>query len=76
MMDQEFDFGVATDNRIVYVRTVPAAEIPEELRARVGRIDHMYALHNVRGERLALVKDREMAFDLARQNDITAVSVH
>jgi len=75
-MDQSHDFDVATRERLVYVRTVPATEIPDEIRARIGEIGQMYALHNVNGERLALVKDREMAFVLARQNDITAVSVH
>ncbi len=75
-MDHTADFDVAAGARIVYVRPVPLTEIPEEIRDRVGHIDHMYALHNSNGERLALVRDREMAFVLARQNEITAVSVH
>lgn len=75
-MGHSVDFDVTAGERIVYVRSVPVAEIPEEIRDRIGHIDHMYALHNVNGERLALVKDREMAFVLARQNEITALSVH
>lgn len=75
-MTYKADFDHAAGERIVYVRPVPVTEIPAEIRDRIGHIEHMYALHNSNGERLALVKDREMAFVLARQNEITAVSVH
>ncbi|PYF09227.1 uncharacterized protein DUF1150 [Rhodobacter viridis] len=75
-MDHTADFDVAAGERIVYVRSVPVTEIPEEIRERVGHVEHMYALHNINGERLALVRDRNMAFVLARENEITAVSVH
>ena len=75
-MDHSADFDVAAGDRIVYVRSVPLTEIPEEIRDRIGHVDQMYALHNANGERLALVRDRNMAFVLARQNEITAVSVH
>ena len=36
----------------------------------------LYALHSAAGERLALVRDRRLAFVLARQNNMTPVTVH
>ncbi|WP_298260719.1 DUF1150 family protein [uncultured Litoreibacter sp.] len=64
------------DARIAYVRAVDATELPEDLRQELGGIDQLYAVHGADGERLALVKDREMAFMLARQNDYAPVTVH
>ena len=39
-------------------------------------LEQLYALHDAAGERLALVRDRSLAFMLARQNDLAPVSVH
>ncbi len=62
--------------RIVYVREVKAADLPEEVRARTGGLDHLYAIHAEGGEVLALVADRDQAFVVARQNELAPVSVH
>lgn len=75
-MDYEFDFGPETGDRIVYVRPVKAIDLPEDIREQVGDVDTLYAVHAEDGERLALVKDRELAFVLARQNDLSPVTVH
>lgn len=75
-MDHEFDFGENTEDRIVYVRSVNPADLPDEIREQIGETDTLYAVHNEDGERLALVKDRSLAFVLARQNDLTPVAVH
>ena len=64
------------DNDIVYVRSVPVADLPEEVREAAGGATELYAVHSSQGERLALVKDRDLAFMLARQNDLAPVSVH
>jgi hypothetical protein len=61
--------------RIVYIRIVPASELPPEAQARTGGAD-VYAIHDENGARLALVADRDVAFVVARQNDLTPVSVH
>ncbi|MBT8424564.1 MAG: DUF1150 domain-containing protein, partial [Silicimonas sp.] len=52
------------------------AELPEEVRAQAEGRDHVYAVHNAEGDRLALVADRNMAFLLARENDLAPVNVH
>lgn len=63
-------------NRIVYVRPVDPAELPEEIRAQTGGATELYAVHAANGDRLALVRDRKLAFILARQNDLKPVHVH
>lgn len=75
-MDTKYDFGPETGERIVYVREVLVADLPEEIQAQAMGLETLYAVHDASGERLALVKDRRMAFVLARQNDMAPVSVH
>ena len=60
----------------VYVRPVEVSDLPSEVQDAAEGAERLYALHTSEGERLALVKDRDMAFVLARQNDLSAVSVH
>ena len=75
-MDVKYDFGPEAGERIVYVREVAVSELPEEVRAQAEGLETLYAVHDAGGERLALVKDRKLAFILARQNDMAPVSVH
>ncbi|WOI56463.1 DUF1150 family protein [Palleronia sp. LCG004] len=64
------------EDKIVYVRPVEVADLPEEIREQAEGLDLIYAVHNADGDRLALVKDRDLAFVVARQNDLAPVSVH
>jgi hypothetical protein len=77
-MNTKFDFGDEQEQsgRIVYVRPVAVADLPAEVRAQAGGLEVIYAVHGADGERLALVADRRMAFLLARQHDMTPVTVH
>jgi hypothetical protein len=77
-MNTPFDFESNTvdENRIVYVRPVAVADLPEDLREQAPGMDQIFAVHSADGERLALVRDRELAFVLARQNDLAPVNVH
>ncbi len=63
---------------LVYVRRVEVEDLPEAVQdeAREGGLDRLYALHRSDGEQVALVGDRGLAFNLARENDLTPVSVH
>ena len=63
-------------DKIVYIRPVEVAELPDEIRAHVGESGTIYAVHDSDGARLALVRDRRAAFVLARQNDLAPVSVN
>ncbi|RLJ59395.1 hypothetical protein BCF46_1544 [Litoreibacter meonggei] len=76
-MDTQVDLKtLGGTDRIVYVRPVDFADLPEEVQSEMSGVDQLYAVHAPDGERLALVKDREMAFMLARQNDFSPVTVH
>ena len=75
-MDAKFDFGDEGENPIVYVRPVKVADLPDEIRQQAMGADTLYAVHDATGNQLALVKDRRLAFVLARQNQMAPVTVH
>ena len=75
-MNTPYDFSKLDEGRVVYVRPVDADDLPAELRQQMGGLKTLYAVHNAEGERLALVKNRNLAFTLARQNDLAPVTVH
>ncbi|TCP63101.1 hypothetical protein EV663_101368 [Rhodovulum bhavnagarense] len=75
-MKTKYDILPESAQRIVYVRPVKVADLPEDLRGEVAGLDELYALHDASGERLALVRDRRVAFIIARQNDLAPVNVH
>ncbi|MCZ0962802.1 DUF1150 family protein [Paracoccus benzoatiresistens] len=75
-MDTKFDFGGIDAENIVYIRQVETSTLPQEIRQQLPGVVSMYAVHDADGERLALVKERSLAFMLARQNELTPVSAH
>ncbi|MFK7939474.1 MAG: DUF1150 family protein [Roseovarius sp.] len=78
-MDTKFEFDTEAQEiaqSIVYVRSVNVADLPKDVRDHAQGLETLYAVHSVEGERLALVKDRELAFVLARQNNMVPVTVH
>ncbi len=75
-MNTKYDFPDLDAARIVYVRPVAVADLPKDVQGELHGLDEVYAVHNADGERLALVKDRSLAFVLARQNDLAPVTVH
>ncbi|WP_322866459.1 DUF1150 family protein [Aquicoccus sp. G2-2] len=77
-MYEKYDFEQGDENRIVYVRKVALKDLPDDVReqAQAGGLKSLYAVHSADGEQLALVRDRALAFVLARQNDFAPVTVH
>jgi hypothetical protein len=78
-MDTKFDFaelGAKMNDRVVYVKSVDVAGLPDDVREAAGSREHLFAVHDSDGQQLALVADRDMAFTLARQNDMRPVTVH
>ena len=67
--------SIELKDRTVYVSAVNVADLPEAVAKGIpqGRV---YSLNSSTGERLALVKDRSLAFVLARQNEFHPVPVH
>lgn len=58
---------------IVYVREASPAALPDHMKSIPGKV---FAVHDLEGNCLALTQDRNVAFALARQNDMKPVSVH
>jgi hypothetical protein len=75
-MNTQYDFGPEAGERIVYVRSVAVADLPAEVQAQAQGLSTLWAVHAGTGERLALVRDRRIAFALARQNDFAPVHAH
>ncbi|WP_299352271.1 DUF1150 family protein [uncultured Shimia sp.] len=75
-MHAPYDFGPETENRIVYVREVAVSDLPQDVQDQVEGTKTLYAVHRADGERLALVKERTLAFILAREHDFDPVTVH
>ncbi|RMA44100.1 DUF1150 family protein [Rhodophyticola porphyridii] len=75
-MFEQNDAARTVGQPIVYIRQVAVADLPRELRKQAAGLDKLYAIGSETGEQLALVRDRKMAFIVARQNDMTPVSVH
>lgn len=57
---------------IVYIRVANPDELPPDVDVE----GPVYSVHDSEGNRLALAADRKLAFALARQNDLTPMSVH
>ncbi|GAA6208339.1 DUF1150 family protein [Cognatishimia sp. WU-CL00825] len=75
-MHSKFNFQDLMDDRMVYVTQVDAADLPEDMQEQVEGADTLFAVCATDGQRLAVVKDRQLAFVLARQNDYAPVTVH
>lgn len=75
-METRFEFANMNEDAIVYVRPVKVADLPAEIREQAGGMETLYAVHDAKGAQLALVGNRELAFVLARQNDMAPVTVH
>jgi len=63
------------NDRTVYVSAVNMVDLPEAVAKGISQ-GRLYSLNSSNGDRLALVKDRSLAFVLARQNEFHPVPVH
>ncbi len=75
-MNEAYENVIETPENIVYVRPVAVSDLPDEIREQASGLTELYAVHDGAGQRLALVRDRKLAFVVARQNDMAPVSVH
>ncbi|OAN68730.1 hypothetical protein A8B78_22100 [Jannaschia sp. EhC01] len=64
------------ERRIVYIRKIAVDDLPEEVQEQAHGLTSLYAIGGEDGQHLALVRDRELAFVVARQNDMQPHSVH
>ncbi|MBC6438203.1 MAG: DUF1150 family protein [Rhodobacteraceae bacterium] len=75
-MHEQDDTTKTNGPPIVYIRKVAVANLPRDVRKQARGLDTLYAIGSETGEQLALVKNRNLAFMVARQHDCTPVSVH
>ncbi len=75
-MNSRYQFADEAERPIVYVRPVSVADLPKEMQEQAMGHKTLYAVCTSEGEQLALVRDRSLAFVLARQNDMQPVTVH
>lgn len=75
-MNTHHHLAAPAEQSIVYVRPVLVSELPKEVQDQADGAECLYAVHNADGERLALVREQRMAFELARHHDLSAVHVH
>jgi hypothetical protein len=75
-MNARYEGLLGGEDRIVYVRPVAVADLPEDIRAQAEGLDTIWSVHRPDGMRVALVRDKAMAFALSRENEMVPVSVH
>ncbi len=75
-MENEELYTNSVDDRTVYVRRVVVSDLPVDVQEQAEGAEALYAVHSADGERLALVKERTLAFTLARENNFSPVTVH
>ena len=78
-MQTEYDFNeefTADTERLVYVKPVLVSDLPSEVQDQIDGVKQLFAVHDASGQQLALVADRRLAFDLARQHDYSPQALH
>ena len=61
---------------IVYTREVAVEDLPADIQEQALGAETLFSVHKSNGAPVALVADRAQAFELARHNDLTPMSVH
>ena len=75
-MHSKYDFSHFDTDDLVYIKTVAVTELPLDLQRQVGPDKTLYAVHKADGERVAVVENRALAYNLARDNDLTPMTLH
>jgi hypothetical protein len=75
-MHSKYDFSHFDTDDLVYIKTVEVTELPLDLQRQVGPDKTLYAVHKADGERVAVVENRALAYSLARDNDLTPMTLH
>ena len=75
-MHSKYDFSHFDTDDLVYIKTVAVTELPLDLQRQVGPDKTLYAAHKADGERVAVVENRALAYSLARDNDLTPMTLH
>lgn len=74
-MDMKHELKVLAGN-LIYLKPVATADLPQEVQDQAGSQETLFAVHNTKGEQVALVADPVVASELASANDMTLVTLH
>ena len=74
-MDMKQELKALAGN-MIYLKPVATADLPDEVREQAGSQETLFAVHNTKGEQVALVADPVVAREMAAANDMTLVTVH
>jgi len=66
----------ALGENMIYIKPVRTEDMPEEVRAQAGDAKTLFALHNTKGEQVALVATQGIASHLAQEHDMQLVTLH
>lgn len=64
------------ESNIVYVKPVAVDQLPSDVQDQLEGETQIFAVHGENGEQVALFTDKNLAFDLAKEYDFRAHSVH
>ncbi|KQI69108.1 hypothetical protein SAMN05428995_101704 [Loktanella sp. DSM 29012] len=68
------DFADLGQN-IVYLKQVQVDDLPDDVRQQAGDLDTLFAVHNTKGEQVALVASEGIATHLAAEHDMQLVTL-
>lgn len=74
-MNHKFDL-TEMSAKLVYVKPINLADLPDEVRAQAGELDQIFAVHNGEGEQVAYVADLALATHLADEHAMQIVTLH
>lgn len=74
-MQEPYNFEAA-EERLVYVKAIAVTNLPQEVQDQAEGLETLFAVHDSDGQQLALVANKSLAFDLARQNNYAPQQVH
>lgn len=60
----------------IYMKPVATADMPQEVRDEAGDAKTLFALHNTKGEQVALVANPAVASHLASEHQMQLVTLH
>ena len=69
------DFADLGQN-IVYLKPVATSDLPAEVQEQAGDLETLFAVHNTKGEQVALVASEGIASHLADEHHMQLVTLH
>lgn len=74
-MNSERNLSAMGEN-MVYFKSIRVEDLPQDVQDKAGDLTTLCAVHNHEGEQIALVATPRLAVHLAREHDMTPVSLH